>query len=102
MDISSDDHERILNWAERHLEIKKVWLYGSRARGDNKLDSDIDLAIEMPIGNWFGWHSIYKEKPDLSLSAEAHLEWYQPNEGLVYVGKGVKKDGVLLYSTSWS
>ncbi len=27
--------------------VKELWLYGSRARGDNKDKSDIDLAVNL-------------------------------------------------------
>jgi predicted nucleotidyltransferase len=40
----------IVDWARQDSDIAEVWLYGSRARGDNRPDSDIDLAI-VPIGN---------------------------------------------------
>jgi predicted nucleotidyltransferase len=36
--------------------VDEVWLYGSRARGDNEERSDIDLAIVCPRAtedNWF-------------------------------------------------
>ena len=32
-------------WAEAEPLIRRVYLFGSRARGDNRSDSDIDLAI---------------------------------------------------------
>lgn len=32
--------------AKKYPEIKKVILFGSRARGDNRPKSDIDIAIE--------------------------------------------------------
>lgn len=30
---------------ERELDLEKVVLFGSRARGDNAIDSDIDIAV---------------------------------------------------------
>ena len=39
----------------RHPAVARVWLFGSRARGDNFERSDIDLAIEAPSmdhGDW--------------------------------------------------
>ncbi|MEW5963407.1 MAG: nucleotidyltransferase domain-containing protein [Pseudomonadota bacterium] len=45
--------KRIIDWANREPEIREVWLYGSRARGDHRCDSDIDLAI-VPLGD-AGW-----------------------------------------------
>ena len=34
----------ISEWAARH-PITEVWLYGSRARGTHRSDSDVDLAV---------------------------------------------------------
>ncbi len=105
MGLSEEDRSKIVAWARRHPDILKVYLYGSRARGDHRPDSDIDLAIVMNASDantafamWSGWRSDYKESPDLHLSGEAHLEWYEPNAGLERVGKnGVEQDGLLLY-----
>ena len=38
--------------------IEKIWLYGSWARGDARLNSDIDLAIDCPGANDFDWQQI--------------------------------------------
>lgn len=38
----------ITNLAEKFQDIEKIVLFGSRARGDNKERSDIDLAIFAP------------------------------------------------------
>lgn len=95
--LSELDRHIILEWAARHPEIKQVFLYGSRARGDHHSGSDIDLAVVMCFQEWFGWHPRYKAKPDLHLSAAVHLEWYLPDSDLECVGSGVEQDGVLLY-----
>lgn len=36
----------LLQQAEKTLNLRRVWLFGSRARGDARDDSDIDLAFE--------------------------------------------------------
>jgi hypothetical protein len=33
-----------------HLDPEEVWLFGSRARGDHRPDSDIDLLVVLPDG----------------------------------------------------
>ena len=46
-----DRRELILQLTRRlaeHPAVERVWLFGSRARGDNFERSDIDLAIEAP------------------------------------------------------
>jgi predicted nucleotidyltransferase len=99
MNISDADKVTILAWAERHTEIEEVWLYGSRARGDNRPDSDIDLAVVMGFGDWMFWYEAYKAAPDLHLAHPVHLEWYHPDaDDLERVGPGVRKDGILLYT----
>lgn len=38
--------------------IEKIWIYGSRARGDHRDRSDIDLAIECPEASSSDWHDV--------------------------------------------
>lgn len=38
--------ERINNILEKY-PIQKAYLFGSRARGDNKKDSDVDILVEL-------------------------------------------------------
>ena len=105
MNLSEEDKERIVAWARKHPEIRAVYLYGSRARGDNKAGSDIDLAVRMmPTGHddaynvWWEWHDRYKKCPDLHVGNPVHLEWYEEDSSLERVGPAVARDGVLLYS----
>ncbi len=97
MNLSDEDSLEIVTWAKRHPLIKQVYLYGSRARGDNRENSDIDLAIEMDFQEWFEWNRKFKESPDLHLSHIVHVEWYKKDASLQRVGLAVQKDGVLLY-----
>jgi predicted nucleotidyltransferase len=91
------DRTKIVEWAGRHRSIERVYLFGSRARGDHHPDSDIDLAVEMDLDAWFEWHPRYEKAPDLQLSHPVQLEWYQPSAGLKWVDDGVAKDGILIY-----
>ncbi|MFN7520668.1 MAG: DEAD/DEAH box helicase family protein [Lysobacteraceae bacterium] len=38
----------LLRAIERHAGIESVWIFGSRARGDFRPESDIDLAVDAP------------------------------------------------------
>jgi uncharacterized protein len=42
----------------RHPAVERVWLFGSRARGDNFERSDIDLAVEAPGIDPYDWLKI--------------------------------------------
>lgn len=45
MNLKSEIINKIINISEEYENIKKVVLFGSRARGNNSEKSDIDLAI---------------------------------------------------------
>jgi hypothetical protein len=107
MSLSDEDQVAIFEWAEKHPAIQEVWLYGSRAKGGSRPDSDIDLAIVMrgtgdadrAYNEWSKWHYEYSQGPDLHLSHRVHLEWYEKGAGLERVGPAVERDGVLLYTS---
>lgn len=41
--------DEIQSCAKSFSPVVRIWLYGSRARGDFKERSDIDLAVEAPL-----------------------------------------------------
>src|SRR3569623_35380 len=44
--IPPGDVEAIQNWAASIPVIKRVWIFGSRARGTARPSSDLDIAVE--------------------------------------------------------
>ena len=44
--INEDSFKQIILLFESFSELNKVYIFGSRSRGDYKFTSDIDLAIE--------------------------------------------------------
>src|SRR3569833_791953 len=44
--IPPEDVEAIQHWAALNPVIKRVWIFGSRARGTARPDSDLDIAVE--------------------------------------------------------
>ena len=57
-DDLTDFTENVRAWAESIPEIKSVILFGSRARGDNRPDSDWDIYIHGEDANttWAAWY----------------------------------------------
>lgn len=77
--------------------VKRIILYGSRARGDNRERSDIDIAIECPHASEKDWRTI----EDIVLHADTLLpidcirfdELSETNE----LKKNIEDQGVILY-----
>lgn len=44
--------------ALRNEGVSRLWLFGSRARGDARPDSDLDLLIEVDPAFRFGWKNL--------------------------------------------
>jgi predicted nucleotidyltransferase len=45
VDLPADSVELIRQWAARTNSVREVWLFGSRAKGTSRPDSDVDIAI---------------------------------------------------------
>ncbi len=91
--------EVILELARRlaeHPAVERIWLFGSRARGDNFERSDIDLAIEAPgidRGEWAGLHLDLEEEADTLLLIDFVLMDDLPES----FRRRVHREGSLLY-----
>lgn len=71
-------------WATGRPEVAKVWLFGSRAKGPARPDSDIDLGFglvrgelshDWPLGNWMAlggaWQDEVRDMLGYAVSLEA-------------------------------
>lgn len=97
-----DRRELILGLARRlaeHPAVERVWLCGSRARGDHFERSDIDLAIEAPgidRGEWAMLHLDLEEEADTLLLIDFVLIDDLPES----FRRRVHREGKLLYERS--
>jgi predicted nucleotidyltransferase len=82
-----------------HPAVERVWLYGSRARGDNFDRSDIDLAVEAPAMKAPDWlrmkFDLVDEAPTLLLIDLIRLE-----EAPDHLREQIRQEGVVVYERS--
>ena len=64
MDLSAEQVEAICAWAHETSQVSEVRLFGSRAKGCSKPNSDIDLAVTASIGGY--WNLVHKWEKHLS------------------------------------
>ena len=83
----------IIDISRKHDNIKKVVLFGSRARGDNSLRSDIDLAIYCDT-------SIVEFIEDIEMKTSTLLEFdfsdMKDIHDETFVSQ-VEKEGIVIY-----
>ena len=93
MDLRAEIRQQIIALAEE-FKLEKVILFGSRARGDNRERSDIDLAIAGELANCI----------EFSLAAEEEISTLLMFDFAIIdktlspeLQAAIEKDGVILY-----
>lgn len=77
--------------------VEEIWLYGSRARGDNGERSDIDIAIRCPGASEVEWMLVLKivEEADTLLKIDCvRLESLKDENPLK---ENILSEGICLY-----
>lgn len=74
--------------------IKKIVLFGSRARGDNKYNSDIDVAVYLKDEKNKG--AIFEEINDIETLYKVDIVFVDNNTDVELI-KNINRDGVILY-----
>jgi predicted nucleotidyltransferase len=97
-----DRRELIVELARRlalHPAVERVWLFGSRARGDNFARSDIDLAIEAPTMDDADWLRIKLDfedaAPTLLLIDLVRLE-----DAPEHLREQIRDEGIMVHERS--
>ncbi|MEM5344283.1 nucleotidyltransferase family protein [Paraburkholderia azotifigens] len=104
MDIN-EIRDVVLAWAKTEELLLKVWLFGSRVRGTERSDSDIDIAVEVQTlaGDSSAWTTFMFEKPRLQKAIEAllpmevQLEWYGGPEETPTIHAALFERSMLIY-----
>ena len=88
--------EEIKNIAINYPDIEKIVLFGSRARGDNSLKSDIDLAV---YGKDAFGEFLYDLETKVNTLLEFDVTFVNEKCDEVFLEE-IKNDGVLIYEKS--
>ena len=93
MNLREEIKQQIIDLAQRY-DLSKVILFGSRARGDNRERSDIDLAIAGELADCI----------EFSLAAEEEISTLLMFDFVIIdktlspeLQAAIEKDGVILY-----
>lgn len=100
--------EIVAGWAKGHPLIEKAWLFGSRVRGEERPDSDLDVAVvinELPTDSSpeTTWHY---EREEIAASLQAvlpvplQLEWYGGPDKSPAIHAGITRSSLLVYDAS--
>jgi predicted nucleotidyltransferase len=76
MDLSDQQVQTIKDRAGKAGVIEKVHLFGSRAKGCARPDSDVDLAITTGIGHYVRFANEWVVELSEKLGLKAHLKQY--------------------------
>jgi len=95
-------------WARGKPLVKRVYLFGSRVRGDHRPESDIDIAVELdPLAfrgsdesgghaTWMFEAPAWREELEHLIPLKLQLERYHP-EQTPTIGKGLLESSQLVY-----
>jgi predicted nucleotidyltransferase len=98
-------------WAAENPLVKRLWLFGSRVRGEHREDSDVDVAIELDMtavkgvdesagmATWAFDTMTWKPELELLLSRVVDLQRYKAGETNI-IQAGLDQSSVLVYEKS--
>jgi predicted nucleotidyltransferase len=79
------------DWAEANGSVKELWLFGSRAKGTSRFESDVDIAVAlMPaqgrhnwaLGNYVDQQPQWKEQLETIVGRKVDLCLILPDTSL--------------------
>jgi predicted nucleotidyltransferase len=89
----------IVNYLKSHKEefrkrfqVSRIALFGSYARGENREDSDVDIAIETPVSDYF---LLYDLKEELEQAFHSKVDLIRVREKMnASLKKRIASDGI--------
>lgn len=100
--------DRFIQETTDKIDVESIYLFGSRARGEGNIESDIDIAVIVKYRK--GIKGFTKQVTDISIKIEEEMDvigelMLSPiiiNESLlktdIGIGKRIREEGILLWS----
>lgn len=93
------------DWAAENPFVRRLWVFGSRLRGNQRDDSDIDVALEIdPIGNdeipltsWISSSDRWREELQPKLPHQLDLQFYDSTDQKSHVVQYINCCSALIY-----
>jgi predicted nucleotidyltransferase len=103
--IESSVADSIARWAADNPEVRRVWVFGSRANDTYHTDSDIDIAVELePVGDseetltrWIARSDLWESQLQSQVAPKVDLDWFDPDGNTPTVAAGLNEAKVLIY-----
>jgi predicted nucleotidyltransferase len=80
MDLTEEQVRLIQDWAARERIIKEVLLFGSRAKGCARSNSDVDLAVTAAAGHYVALAKNWERYLSDALGLTVHVRDFARNE----------------------
>ena len=93
-EISIDELKEIVRPIAKKYDLKSLYLMGSRARGDNRPDSDYDFCYDMKEPTLIKAAGLMN---DLSKVLNREVDLISKNTKTKFLQEGLKKDGIAIY-----
>ena len=94
VEFSIEELKKIVEPIARKNGVKSLYLMGSRARGDNRPDSDYDFCYDFEKPSLM---KVAKLLDDLSNALKSKVDLISRKTESEYLLEGLKRDGVLIY-----
>ena len=96
--------EQLKTWASRYDVIRRVWIFGSVARGNAGPNSDLDVAVELfdhdaydsPTDLWFEYVDTWRKDLAVLFSIPVQLELMDTGTKEV-INPSISRGGRLVY-----
>lgn len=90
---------RLIDYGIKTVEPDRVILFGSRARGDAREDSDYDLAFDFSSERRLFWLRFVTAAADLPITLQPTdlVAWYEASPELL---DRIKREGIIIYERS--